>query len=172
MKSNKSISRIIFLAKFHFLQFQKWQKINFWTGKKFKTAKNAISQKRFFDVFDFTSFFASTLLNFGLLCMGIWLKLYVNVYDFDIFTRLSNHMCQLLILLGNHGKCFITIPFSRSFILEPKTKCILSIFNHIAACILRIFSTCIFVGEESSKTNVYTFWFKKVKKNISQFLPE
>ena len=31
----------IFLTKFHFLQFQKWPKINFWTGKKFKTAKNA-----------------------------------------------------------------------------------------------------------------------------------
>ena len=29
VKSNKSISRKNFLAKFHFLQFQKWQKINF-----------------------------------------------------------------------------------------------------------------------------------------------
>ena len=36
----------IFLAKFHFLQFQKWLKINFWTGKKFKTAKNVISRKK------------------------------------------------------------------------------------------------------------------------------
>ena len=45
VKSNKSISRKIFLTKFHFLQFQKWPKINFWTGKKFKTAKNAISRK-------------------------------------------------------------------------------------------------------------------------------
>ena len=26
----------IFLAKFHFLQFQNWPKINFWSGKKFK----------------------------------------------------------------------------------------------------------------------------------------
>ena len=25
-----------FLARFHFFQFQKWLKINFWTGKKFK----------------------------------------------------------------------------------------------------------------------------------------
>ena len=33
-----------FLTKFHFLTFQKWPKINFWTGKKFKTAKNATSQ--------------------------------------------------------------------------------------------------------------------------------
>ena len=28
VKSNKLISRIIFLTKFHFLQFQKWPKIN------------------------------------------------------------------------------------------------------------------------------------------------
>ena len=34
------------LAKFHFLQFQKWPKINFWIGKKFETAKNAISRKK------------------------------------------------------------------------------------------------------------------------------
>ena len=37
-----------FLTKFYFLQFQKWPKINFWTGKKFKTAKNAISRKKIF----------------------------------------------------------------------------------------------------------------------------
>ena len=41
VKSNKSISQIIFLTKCHFLQFQKWPKINFWT---WKTAKNAISR--------------------------------------------------------------------------------------------------------------------------------
>ena len=44
VKSNKSISQKTFLTKFHFLQFQKWPKINFCTGKKFKTAKNAISR--------------------------------------------------------------------------------------------------------------------------------
>ena len=43
VKSNKSISRENFLAKFHFLQFQKWPKINFWTVKKFK---NTISRKK------------------------------------------------------------------------------------------------------------------------------
>ena len=56
VKSNKSISRNFILTKFHFLQFQKWPKINFWTGKKFKTAKSAISRKKI-DLFDFTSFF-------------------------------------------------------------------------------------------------------------------
>ena len=34
------------MTKFHFLQFQKWPKINFWTRKKFKTAINAISRKK------------------------------------------------------------------------------------------------------------------------------
>ena len=37
----------LFLTKFHFLQIQNCPKINFWAGKKFKTAKNAISQKLF-----------------------------------------------------------------------------------------------------------------------------
>ena len=52
------------MNEFHFLQFQKWPKINFWTEKKFKTVKNTISQILFFDLFDFTSFFAWTFLNF------------------------------------------------------------------------------------------------------------
>ena len=55
VKSNKSIShKKFFLAKFHFLQFQK---SIFELGEKFKTAKNAISRKNFFDLFDSTSFF-------------------------------------------------------------------------------------------------------------------
>ena len=39
-----------------FCHFKKWPKINFWTGKKFRSAKNAIFKKNF-DLFDFTSFF-------------------------------------------------------------------------------------------------------------------
>ena len=46
------------------MQFQIWPKINFWTGKKFTTAKRAISRKEIYDLFDFTSFFANTFLNF------------------------------------------------------------------------------------------------------------
>ena len=46
VKSNESISRKnIFDKKIRFLQFQKWPKINVWTGKKFKTARNTISRK-------------------------------------------------------------------------------------------------------------------------------
>ena len=60
MKSNKSISRKNFLIKFHFWQFQKWPKINFLTGKKFKTAKIQFHEKKIFfcNLFDFTTFFA------------------------------------------------------------------------------------------------------------------
>ena len=36
-----------FSATVHFLPFQKWPKINFWTGKKFKTAKMQFSRKIF-----------------------------------------------------------------------------------------------------------------------------
>ena len=66
VKSNKSISRNFILTQFHFLQFQKWQKTIFQLWKKFKTAKNAISRKKFFFfyLFDLTSFFAWTFLNF------------------------------------------------------------------------------------------------------------
>ena len=46
VKSNKSISRIFLGPISNFLQFQKWPKINFCTGKMFKTAKNAISRKK------------------------------------------------------------------------------------------------------------------------------
>jgi len=57
VKSNINQFQDFFLAKFHFLHFQKWPKINFLTGKKLKTAKNAISRNKFFDLFDFTSLF-------------------------------------------------------------------------------------------------------------------
>ena len=57
----------MFLIKFHFWRFQKGPKINFWTGKKFKTARNAISRKKI-DLFDFTSLFAWTFVNFLARC--------------------------------------------------------------------------------------------------------
>ena len=57
----------IFLAKFYFLQFQEWPKIHFWTGKKFKTAKNAISWKKVL-ISLFHNFFVWTFLNFLARC--------------------------------------------------------------------------------------------------------
>ena len=63
--NQKNQFKNFFFTKLHFLQFQKWPKMNFWTGKKFK---NAISRKKIFDLFDFTSFFAWTFLNFLARC--------------------------------------------------------------------------------------------------------
>ena len=61
MKSNKSISQDFFLPKSIFCDFKNGQK----TGKKFKIAKNAISQKKIiYDLFDFTSFLPVLFLNF------------------------------------------------------------------------------------------------------------
>ena len=54
----------ILFAKFHFLQFQKWPKINFWTEKNFKTAKNAISRKKISMYIWFHEFFCLEFLNF------------------------------------------------------------------------------------------------------------
>ena len=53
------------MTKFHFLQFQIWLKINFWTGK---TAKTVISHTKKY-LFDFMSFFAWTFLNFLACCV-------------------------------------------------------------------------------------------------------
>ena len=44
MESDESISRKNFFDQNPFFATLKWPKINFGTGKKFKTAKNAISQ--------------------------------------------------------------------------------------------------------------------------------
>ena len=42
-----------FFDQIPFLQFKKWPKINFSTGKKFKTAKNAISRNWFISFHEF-----------------------------------------------------------------------------------------------------------------------
>ena len=99
VKSNRSISWIIFLTKFHFLQFQKWPKINFWTEKMFKTAINAISRKKIY-LFDFMSFFAWTFLNF--LASYVWGNILTrpdthspNV-DLDFLENLNFHVLMFL----------------------------------------------------------------------------
>ena len=78
MKSNKSISRTFFCQISFFLQFQKWPKINFWTGKKFKNCQKWNFMKIFFDLFDFTSFLPGLFFNFLARCvpMGVaWTSL-------------------------------------------------------------------------------------------------
>ena len=79
MKSNESISRLIFLTKFYFLQFQKWPKLNFWTGKKFKNCHKCNFTKKFILFIWFHKFFCLDFFKFSgpLLCskirkMAIW----------------------------------------------------------------------------------------------------
>ena len=53
------------MTNFHILQFQKWPKINFWTGKKFKIEKMQFHVKIFFWFIWFDEFFfAWTFFNF------------------------------------------------------------------------------------------------------------
>ena len=70
------------LAKFYFLQFQNWPKINFWTREKFKTANNAISRKKI----NFTIFFAWYFSHFLAHCMWSLKKLLLTYHFFDSFS--------------------------------------------------------------------------------------
>ena len=69
VKWNKSISRTIFLTKFHFLQFHKWPKINFWTGgKSLKLPRMQFYEKNVWFIW-FHEFFCLDFFKFsGLLC--------------------------------------------------------------------------------------------------------
>ena len=67
VKSNKSISRIIYLAEFQFFNFQNGQKSIFELGKSLKLPKMQFHEI-FFLFIDFTSFFAWTFLNFLARC--------------------------------------------------------------------------------------------------------
>ena len=69
-KSNKSISRKFFLTKFHFLLFQKWPKINFWTRKKFKYYQKCNFTKIVFIYLVSRVFFC---LDFFKFCGPLWL---------------------------------------------------------------------------------------------------
>ena len=74
------------LMKFHFLQFLKWPKINFWTGKSLKLPKMQFHE---IDLFDFTSFFPWTFSNFLAHCstvkkIGVSRKK-IHLFDFRSF---------------------------------------------------------------------------------------
>ena len=67
-------------AKKHYLHFQKWQKINFCTRKKFKTTKNAIFGLKKTRIFGSFKLFSGTKLDFchfwiGKKCVFVLLKL-------------------------------------------------------------------------------------------------
>ena len=70
------------------MQFQKWPEINFWIGgKRFKTAKNAISRKKIFDLFDFTSFFRLVFFKFS---VPLWISNYnLHIYLGGMTRRIS-----------------------------------------------------------------------------------
>ena len=83
VKSNESISRNFSLTNINFLQFQKWPKINFWTGQKFKTAKNAISRKMFWLIW-FHEFFCMDFLSFLAHCV---VRSFLNIFSSRILFR-------------------------------------------------------------------------------------
>ena len=95
------------LTKIHYLPFQKWPKINFWTGKKFKTAKNAISRnfhgkysKIFFhenDLFHFTSFLVWTFF------CPMW--------------NVNKHLPWILVRVA-------TLPLGGTMLVRPSSLCI------------------------------------------------
>ena len=93
VKSNRSISRKNFLTKNPFFAISKMAKHQFFNwGEKFKIAKNLISRKFFFDLFDFMSFFfAWTFLNFLAFCA------------FLVFFKIPRCMC------GKRGKLLCII---------------------------------------------------------------
>ena len=100
--------KIFFLAKFHFLQFQKWPKINFLTGKMFKTTKSAISRKKKLFIWFHEFFFAWTFLNFLACCeKGRCLFLYIKVINLleknnnTKEIRKSMSPCQKVIIWKN-----------------------------------------------------------------------
>ena len=66
-----------------FFLFQKWSKINFWTGKKFKTAKNAISRKKMISRVFFLDFFKFS----GSLCTDSTFK--TQLAQWALFLDLS-----------------------------------------------------------------------------------
>ena len=82
-------------AKLHFLQFRKWPKINFWTGKKFKTAKNAISRKNFFWFIWFYEFFCLDFLNFLADCEPI--PHYGRLKNFLVNTSWALYQLNVLV---------------------------------------------------------------------------
>ena len=90
----------IFFTKFHlfiylfFLQFQIWPKIIFWTGKMFKTAKNAISWKKDLIYLISWVFLPGLFLNFLVCCAisGIFRILKLTFSSPLISTLICNRM--------------------------------------------------------------------------------
>ena len=62
------------MANFHFLQFQKWPKINFWTGKKFKNYQKCNFTKKKLIYLISRVFLPGLFLDFLARCVTIFKK--------------------------------------------------------------------------------------------------
>ena len=69
MELNKSILRKPFYPNSIFCNFKNGQKSIFELGKSLKQPKMQLHEKKFLDLFDFTSFFAWTFKNFLACCV-------------------------------------------------------------------------------------------------------
>ena len=89
VKSNKSISRIFFWSNSIFLQFQKWAKTNFWTGKKFRPPKNAISRKKYFLIYLISRFFLPGLFKIFWPAVIIFSSKKKKIYNLPVEVLIS-----------------------------------------------------------------------------------
>ena len=111
MKTNKSILQQTFLDKFHFLQFQK---STFELGKSLKLPKMQFHVKKIFDLFDFTSFFPWSFLNFLAHCATSRSKIKKNL-NMPIPTMWINFFLTDFYSISSLLKS--TISFIHSFLL-------------------------------------------------------
>ena len=116
VKSNKSISRNFVSPNSNFYYFKNGQKSSFELGKKFKTAKNAISRKKI-DLFDFTAFFAWTFLNFLARCV---LPKQMFILFFKVQTYLERTLDLGLVSIPHH---LFVCELSATKIIRQTTPC-------------------------------------------------
>ena len=98
-----------FLDQISFFAISKMAKKSiFELGKSLKQARNAISRKKFLDLFDFTSFFAQTFLNFLARCA--------------IHCCFLNKYCFAALVLFCHRHHFCGIPLLFPLLKEYSRK--------------------------------------------------
>ena len=98
------------MTKFHFLQFQKWPRINVWTEKGLKLPEIQFHEEKNVALLEFTNFFASTFLNYLAHCIYInsfW-PLNFNLF-ISFFSVLRPHQ-------QHHPKVLVWCPSSKKVI--------------------------------------------------------
>ena len=98
-----------------FSNFKNGQKINFWTEKKFKTAKNAISRKKIIYLIS-RVFLPGLFLNFLAHCVLITYD--VAWSDLPYFYFLLFFFWNLFVLEEFHGKSYVETNFHKFLILR------------------------------------------------------